>query len=630
MKKTLLLTLLLVLVTGATASAYDFEADGFYFNKISDNEVEVTCKERYYESYTEANIVIPETITIINSDDTGSEMSYTVVGISDNAFTNCNKILTVAIPNTVLSIGVAAFRNCTKLKSVVLPDHVTEISSYAFESCFDLESVSLPNSVTTIANCAFQWCTSLTEVVIPNSVTTIERAAFNACSLTSINIPASVSSIGDRAFISSGSLQSIVVDPNNSYYDSREGCNALIETSTNTLLVGCKNSFIPNTVKAIGQTAFSSSKGLTSIVIPNSVTVIGSGAFDGCSDLMSVVLPDSITMIDTWTFGDCTNLTEIVIPNSVDSILHYAFAYCKNMTYVKMPKSLVFVDEKAFYNDGKLNRVEIEEVESWCGITFTEIESNPLNYSHRLFMDGQEVTDLVISGRIPEICKHTFYKCNSMKSLIIGDTASSVEVPVTLIGSNSFRYCNGLESLTIGNTVLSLASCSFGNCNNLKNVSIGDGVTSIGNDAFCQCKKLEKVVIGNSVTSIGRAAFYDCVNLKTFISHAIVPPSGNNCFTNYNDEVNNYIHTTLFVPAESLEAYRVHEEWGQFSHIVPFIGAGPGDVNGDGKLSISDVTGIIDQLLSSDELPAYCDVNGDGMVNITDVTALINMLLNSN
>ena len=78
-----------------------------------------------------------------------------------------------------------------------------------------------------------------------------------------------------------------------------------------------------------------------------------------------------------------------------------------------------------------------------------------------------------------------------------------------------------------------------------------------------------------------------------------------------------------------MEAYQAHEQWGQFYRIVPFLGAGPGDVNGDGKLSISDVTGIINELLSSDELPAYCDVNGDGKVSIADVTALINMLLSA-
>ena len=80
---------------------------------------------------------------------------------------------------------------------------------------------------------------------------------------------------------------------------------------------------------------------------------------------------------------------------------------------------------------------------------------------------------------------------------------------------------------------------------------------------------------------------------------------------------------------ESLEAYRAHEEWGKFTHIVPFLGAGPGDVDGNGSINITDVTNLIDQLLSGDELPAWSDVNGDGNVSISDVTALIDILLNS-
>ena len=109
----------------------------------------------------------------------------------------------------------------------------------------------------------------------------------------------------------------------------------------------------------------------------------------------------------------------------------------------------------------------------------------------------------------------------------------------------------------------------------------------------------------------------------TFI--AVTPPEIVSAFNEYQSY--RYDQVTLYVPMESLEAYRAHEEWGKFSHIVPFIGAGPGDVNGDGKIAISDVTNLINLLLSSDELPAYADVNNDGVVSIQDITALINKIL---
>ena len=94
-----------------------------------------------------------------------------------------------------------------------------------------------------------------------------------------------------------------------------------------------------------------------------------------------------------------------------------------------------------------------------------------------------------------------------------------------------------------------------------------------------------------------------------------------------NWEINGQL--TLFVPTESIEVYRNAEIWCQF-HIIPFIGAGPGDVNGDGNIAVSDVTNLIDQLLGGEELPAYADVNGDGEVTIKDITDLIDMLLNGN
>jgi hypothetical protein len=120
----------------------------------------------------------------------------------------------------------------------------------------------------------------------------------------------------------------------------------------------------------------------------------------------------------------------------------------------------------------------------------------------------------------------------------------------------------------------------------------------------------------------------NCNNLTSIISKPTITPAiGYNAFYAWETDV--YEQATLFVPAESLEAYRAHEEWGKFTHIVPFRGVGPGDINGDGNIAISDATNLIDQLLSGDELPAYADVDGDSSVSIKDVTALIDMLLSS-
>lgn len=155
-------------------------------------------------------------------------------------------------------------------------------------------------------------------------------------------------------------------------------------------------------------------------------------------------------------------------------------------------------------------------------------------------------------------------------------------------------------------------------------------VAGIADNAFYNCG-VTSVDLPNTVTSIGSQAFYNCQNLAKVTCRTINPPDTYYSFEGdyYSNDVI-YNNATLYVPNESLEAYRAHEEWGKFTRIVPFLGAGPGDINGDGNIAISDATNLIDQLLSGDELPAYADVNGDGVVTIKDVTDLIDMLLGGN
>ena len=191
-------------------------------------------------------------------------------------------------------------------------------------------------SVTSIRERAFSYCSGLTSVTIPNSVTSIGERAFYQCTgLTSVTIPNSVTSIGDYALFSGCSgLTSIVVEEGNSIYDSRENCNAIIETNSNTLVAGCKNTTIPNSITSIGDWAFCGCYGLTSITIPNSVTSIGEGAFYGCSNLTSVTIGNSVTSIGDRAFFGCSSLSLITIPEGVTSIGKYAFLDCSSLKTV--------------------------------------------------------------------------------------------------------------------------------------------------------------------------------------------------------------------------------------------------------------------------------------------------------
>ena len=311
------------------------------------------------------DIVIPETVE-------HNDTTYNVTAIGDNAFGACIYLTSVTIPNSVTTIGSSAFSGCRRLTSItipnsvyyigdqafyscysltavhisdlsawckirfyssysnplyeannlylngdlvtnlVIPGDVTEIKPYAFHYCTGLTSVTIPSSVTTIGESAFSDCDGLTSITIPNSVTIIgENAFLNCTGITNVTIPNSVTIIDNNAFYGCTGLTSIVVESGNSSYDSREGCNAIIRTNTNTLIVGCKNTVIPNSVTTIGNNAFANCTGLTSVTIPNSVTTIGDKAFSNCTGLTSITIGESITAIGDNAFQSCDNIIDI-------------------------------------------------------------------------------------------------------------------------------------------------------------------------------------------------------------------------------------------------------------------------------------------------------------------------------
>lgn len=181
------------------------------------------------------------------------------------------------------------------IKSVSLPSSLKKIGRLAFGNCKGMETINIPNSVTSIGKGAFENCSGLTSINIPTNLTTIDQGVFKGCSgLTSICISNRVTSIGSQAFYNCSGLNSIVVESENAVYDSRENCNAIIETASNKLILGCSSSIIPKDVTCIGYGAFAGCKNLASIVIPQSVTSIESNAFGYCANLKSVTMVSAI------------------------------------------------------------------------------------------------------------------------------------------------------------------------------------------------------------------------------------------------------------------------------------------------------------------------------------------------
>ena len=203
------------------------------------------------------------------------------------------------------------------MESLAIPNSVTSIGESAFSGCSGITSLSIGEKVTSIGNYAFSGCSGITSLTIGEKVTTIDYRAFNGCSgITSLTIPSSVTSIGYEAFYGCSSLSSIVVSSDNPIYDSRNNSNAIIETASNTLVLGCLNSIIPNTVTSIGSSSFKGC-GLINMNIPNSVTSIGYKAFDECSSLTNLTIGKSVKEIKEYAFRGCSSLKTFVSLNRI-------------------------------------------------------------------------------------------------------------------------------------------------------------------------------------------------------------------------------------------------------------------------------------------------------------------------
>lgn len=338
---------------------------------------------------------------------------------------NCSGLTSVTLGNSVTKIGDLAFFCCSNLASINIPESVTSIGDQAFYACYSLTSINIPSSLTNIGLDAFTICSGLTSISVeegntvydsrdncnaiivtakdemivacknttfPKSVKSIAKAAFNYLDITSFKLPKTVAKIDGSPVYRCPELASIVVEEGNTMFDSRDNCNAIIETSSNTLIAGCKNTIIPNSVTGIGDQAFIGCTNLESIVIPNSVTAIGSQAFSGCTKLESIVIPNSVTMINYGTFEGCTNLKSVTIGDKVTYIDMNAFGRignddCSALTSVtiltKIPPTIYSIDYlDTFTTYGTLHvlpgcKAAYEAVDGWNKFTIVEDAVDP-------------------------------------------------------------------------------------------------------------------------------------------------------------------------------------------------------------------------------------------------------------
>ena len=272
-------------------------------------------------------------------------------------------------------------------------------------------------------------------------------------------------------------------------------------------------------VTLIGNSAFNKCSELASITIPESVTSIESNAFSGCSNLHTVTLKSNPIVSKAYTansslkniFGE--QVEEYIIGDKVASISSYAFYGCTGMSKVTIPSSVTSIGKDAFTGCSGLTSVHISDLAAWCRIAFGDSSksgsvSNPLSIAHHLFLNGEEVKDLVIPSSVSNIGYLAFWACHGLTSVTIPGN-------VTSIGRSAFPSCHSLASVTICDGVTNIDSWAFYNCQALTSVTIGNSVTSIGEGAFNKCPNLTSINIPQSVTSIGNNAFADCSGLSS-------------------------------------------------------------------------------------------------------------------
>lgn len=634
-----LLSFLLTLVVALCSYAYDFQYGGIYYNVTDDvnKTVEVTKVPNY--NYYSGDIVIPNTVTY-NS----------------------------AVYN-VTRVGNEAFASCRELTSVVLPDGMKSIGEMAFAECESLTAFTLPNSVTTIEFNAFIGCWRLTDIFIPEHVTSIAPGAFARCHELTISVSA-----------------------NNSVFDNRGNCNAVIETATNTLIVGLRTTTIPDDITRIGELAFLECHGLESITVPEGVTEIMQCAFQGCQNLQNIVLPSSLLVLGDGAFAYCT-FTSITIPDFVKTIGRNAFASCYNLTSVSLGNSVKSIGENAFGSCWNLSSIVIpNSVTDIGGYAFSgctnlediTLSKNLINIGSGVFsqvpwynalkerseskyynmvyindiayeaIDKKQTTCNFKYGT-KAIASEAFYNCAITSVTIpegvtyIGDAAfkfcrslSEVIVPesVTKIGEGAFANCSNLSNIVIPQSVIIIGSSAFGGtpwyeaykvdannifddiiyindvayssinkertscilkegtqsitketfslCSNLTEVSIPEGVAYIGERAFYNCYALSKLTLPQSIKSIDSWAFDFC-NLTDVTCLAEEVPEGAYIF---NSKI--YANAVLYVPENSIEAYKASNAWNRFSNIV---GLGP-----EHDTDISDIANTI----YLDNCEAFC------------------------
>lgn len=622
MKKLFLFSLLVFIPS--LASAYDVMIDGICYNLNSKTQEAEACG---VDSLLSGDVIIPSIVS------DGMQL-YHVTSIGEKAFYKNKNLTSIDIPITINKIGDNAFVGCDSLSSVYISDlaawcrinfvnyrdssygsNPLKLAPHFYLNGEEIKDLVIPEDVGAISDGAFYGYQGLETVTISETVSKIGVYTFCNCSnLTSVYIPSSLNFIGYQAFYRCEKLSFVNISDVAAWcrinFQTRYGY--YIDHQSNPLYYAhhlymngeeIKDLVIPDGVTSIHDIAFILCEGLESVTISKSVESIGEHAFSGCSGLTSVVMQEEIYEI----FQD---QVYYIRKDGVSYIDERAFGGCSNLTSVSIPSTVTKIDCDAFNGCYNLTAVNISDLAAWCKINFIKYRSyfdgtftcNPLYYAHHLYLNGEEIIDMVIPDSVATIGAMAFCGCQGLKSVTFSENVSKIEdyaflgcnnmtsvyIPSTVkeIGLQAFEGCESLTAVNIsdlsawckmkyqirGEYFTDYYTCNplfyahhlFINGEEIKDMIIPDSVSSITPAAFYNCTGLATVEIPDTVKYIGDCAFWGCDNLLSVYSKIEKVYDIN--YSTFDKII--YNSATLYVPEGTLELYQQANGWKNFSNIT--------------------------------------------------------------
>ena len=383
---------------------------------------------------------------------------------------------------------------------------VTRIGDGAFQVCYNLTSIELPAGLTSIGKEAFRDCSGLTTIDFPAGLTSIEDEAFLRCGgLTAIELPAGLTSLGESVFEDCRGLTTM---------DLPAGLRSL----GGYAFAGCSGLAtinLPAGLTSLGEYVFSNCVSLTSIDLPAGLTTVGGYAFLGCSDLTTIELPAGFTAIAEGMFSGCSGLTSIEMPAGIRDIGKYAFSDCSSLTSIELPVNLTAIAEGVFSGCSGLAAIELlagirdigkSAFEGCSGLTTIELPTGLTAIAEEIFSGCSGLTSIDLPAGVQDIGAYAFENCSGLTSI-------DLPVDLTSIAEGVFYGCSGLTAIELPSSLTSIDGFAFSGCNGLTAIELPAGIQDIGEYAFEGCSGLTTVALPTELTAIAEGVFSGCSGL---------------------------------------------------------------------------------------------------------------------